>query len=437
MSRLTIRWRVTLVAVSVLALALLLVGVVANVLLTQDLKRESRSVLRNRAAAQSVTLERKNGKVVVRESANDETLDEQSWVFSDGRAVERTRSTPKVARAAEALAGVNRATFVTVEEKVRLYARPAYADDGTRLGTIVVGVSLRPYERSERIARTSTIALILFALVAAAFAVYWAVGRALSPVDEMTRRAADWSAHDLHRRFGIGPARDEISALAATLDSLLSRIDAAMQREQRVTAEIAHELRTPLSSLRAEAELRIPDASAEEAESLRRIVSGADRMNAAIETLLAAHRGDTPAGQTCDPVVAAQHAVESFRESRPDWQWETRGQPGRVIVSVDEPVLIQTLAPLLDNAARHAKDSVTVEVVAHGGQVTLAVLDDGPGIDGPLPGDIFAPGISGGDRAGLGLPLARRLAQSFGADLIAVEDDGGRFELRMDALQPD
>ena len=71
----------------------------------------------------------------------------------------------------------------------------------------------------------------------------------------MTVAAEDWGAHDLERRFDLGPSRDELTGLAATLDGLLSRIAASRRHEQRFADDVAHELRTPLATLRAQAEL--------------------------------------------------------------------------------------------------------------------------------------------------------------------------------------
>src|SRR5204862_420167 len=108
-----------------------------------------------------------------------------------------------------------------------------------------------------------------------------AVGNALRPVAEMTERAAEWSASDLDRRFNLGPPRDEIGALSATLDGLLARIGASLRHEQRFSAEMAHELRTPLSGVRGEAELALSDPGLPEAAraSFEQILRATDRMD--------------------------------------------------------------------------------------------------------------------------------------------------------------
>lgn len=432
MSRLTVRWRVTLAAVAVLALALVVASVVANVLLSNGLRRDSENVLRNRAAAEAALLNLEDGKVTVGDSPADGQLDRHVWVFAGGRELVSSAAPPAVSQAVRSMASVEHETTRDVGESVRVLARPVASDGGRPLGTVVVGAPLGPYEHSEAVARSITFALVIFTLLAAAISVYWAVGRALHPVDRMTRLAADWSEHDLHRRFDLGPPRDEVLALAATLDTLLGRIDAAMRREQRVTAEIAHELRTPLAALKAEAELRLTSADEDEAEALRRIVNGADRMNAAIETLLAAHHGDGSGEVFCDPADAARAAVEGFRDARPDRSWVIEAAHGESRVEVGSGLLVQTLAPLLENAARHADERILIDVTRSGNRVVIGVTDDGGGLpaaqqDGRQGNSLAT------TREGLGLPLTRRLAQSFGAELAIANSDGGtRFELRMD-----
>src|SRR5439155_23550123 len=109
----------------------------------------------------------------------------------------------------------------------------------------------------------------------------------------------EWSEHDLHRRFSLGPPRDELTQLARTLDGLLGRLDGAMHHEQRFSAEMAHELRTPLSGLRMEAELALRDTQTDDdrREALRRVLAQTDRMAAVIETLLTGARAESSGGR--------------------------------------------------------------------------------------------------------------------------------------------
>ena len=98
-------------------------------------------------------------------------------------------------------------------------------------------------------------------------------------------------------------------------------------------------------------------------------------------------------------------------------------------------MVAQALQPLLDNAVRHARASVRVSVGRTGDAVAFVVEDDGEGLDGEDAARLFEPGVSTEGGAGLGLPLARRLARACGGDVVAVpESDGGRFELRLPAV---
>ena len=91
------------------------------------------------------------------------------------------------------------------------------------------------------------------------------------------------------------------------------------------------------------------------------------------------------------------------------------------------------MTPLLDNALRHARTSVSLTVEPRDGRVVLAVLDDGPGVSEQEAGEVFRPGHRGavGGSAGLGLAVVRRLVESVGGSTRAVPGDGGRFEIEL------
>jgi signal transduction histidine kinase len=256
---------------------------------------------------------------------------------------------------------------------------------------------------------------------------------ALRPVAQMTADAEDWGAHDLDRRFGLGPARDELTALAATLDGLLARIAASRRHEQRFAAEVAHELRTPVAGLRARAELALtadgPGAAAEQRGALRTVVEDASRLDRAIDTLLAVARREL------DPTAGVVD-LEALAREVPGVEMSVDGPlPG----AEGEPdVVRRAIAPLVDNARHHARERVRLELSADNGRVRLAVRDDGPGLDPELGERAFDPGVRGaggaGDGVGLGLPLARRLARSCGGDVVPGPGPGGCFVLELPAI---
>jgi signal transduction histidine kinase len=427
----SLRTRVTLSTVAVLGVGLAILSVALNLLLASRLSADASSVLANRADAQVATVVTTGHTLRVREAPNDAALDEHAWIFDrQGRALEQSPAEGRLADAVRALAHVDRPTIRNPTEHIRLLARPI-----GQAGVVVVGVSMDPYRHTERIAIGFTAVLGVFVLLAGALVARRAVGAALRPVADMTARASDWSEHDLHRRFGLGPPRDELTALAATLDGLLGRIDAALRHEQRFSAEMAHELRTPLSSVRAEAELALQKGRRSDAElraALETVLAGTDRMAAVIETLLAAARSDAVRGSS-DAVAAAYTAERLVRPVAEAYQRRVvvRAEGSPLTVGAAEEVVAGALHPLLENAVRHAAHDVQVSLARENGTVVIAVADDGAGVAADDAERIFEPGVSDAGGAGLGLPLARRLARSAGGDVVAVAQDGGRFELRL------
>ncbi|MBI5106560.1 MAG: HAMP domain-containing histidine kinase [Solirubrobacterales bacterium] len=270
-------------------------------------------------------------------------------------------------------------------------------------------------------------------LLAGGLATRGALDGALRPVAQMTAHAEDWGAHDLNRRFDLGPPRDELTGLAATLDGLLARIAASRRHEQRFASEVAHELRTPLAGLRARAELALrrqgPEAERERREALEAVVEGATRLDRAIDTLVAVARRELdPASGTVDlaRLAAEVEGVEVIVD-------------GPLPLAEGDPEVVRrALAPLVDNARRHARRRVSLELSVATGIVRLAVRDDGPGLDMALGERAFDPGVRGsevpGDGSGLGLPLARRLARSCGGEVRWEPGPGGCFLLELPAV---
>jgi signal transduction histidine kinase len=261
----------------------------------------------------------------------------------------------------------------------------------------------------------------------------------------MTAQAADWGEHDLSRRFFAGEPHDELSSLASVFDRLLARLGESLSREQRLTSEVSHELRTPLAKVLAEAELAAGrDRPAREYRtSLETIGRHARDLQRVLETLLASARAAVPG------TAAASDAEESARRAAAALT-ETLASAGKSIdvictrpqrVAAEADLVERILSPVLENAARYARTRITLEIRAADGQVVFEISDDGPGVSALELDSIFDPGFVAGDTladahrgAGLGLPLARRLARAAGGDLDAdASSEGGRFVVRLPA----
>lgn len=420
--------RVVLGAVLVLLVGVLAIGVTVNVLLTDRLAHDVKAVLRARADAQATTVRLRGARVIVIEGTGAEALDREAWVFAGGREVARPIASPDARRVAR---GLGRVTATTLRDvpggRIRLLGEPVRMAGGRQYATVVVGLTLTPYESTERLARLATILLGAFVVLAGALIARRSVAAGLRPVAEMARRAEDYGEHDLAARFAHGQSEDELAALADTLNGLLGRLEAGLRREQRLSAEIAHELRTPLSGIRATAEVGLlGDRPTEMREALQVVIESADRMGGAIDALVTTTRDPGAGGATCwahEAVAAAVDALVGVALQRGVALQLRSDEPG-ARVGAEATVLTQAVSPLIENAIRHARARVEVEVeVVTGDEVVRVIVqDDGPGIAEPDVEAIFEPGVQrpgGGSGAGLGLALVRRLASAMGGQVRA------------------
>lgn len=425
-----VRTRLLLVSLVSLAVGLGALLVVGNLLLRAGVETQAHSVLRERAEAEVATLDVTPQALRLRETPNEAVLDRTSWVLSGGRVLERPRgASPALQRAAIALGREGRVVEREGPGDVRLRAVPVRADPAARpSGAVVVGYSMEQLEDVQHLVLLGSLVFAALILVACGLATRAALSGALQPVARMTADAEAWGAHDLDRRFDLGPPRDELTGLAATLDRLLARIAASRRHEQRFASEVAHELRTPIAALRARAELALgargPDQDAEHEAALRAVVDDTRRLSAAIDALVAVARRELDGSAGAVDLAAIAGEIPGVHVQADGPVPPAEGDPD---------VVRRALAPLVENARRHAREHVLLDLSADGRHVRLAVRDDGPGLDPALGDRAFEPGVRGdaapGDGAGLGLPLARRLARSCGGDVVAGPGPGGCFVL--------
>ncbi len=325
--------------------------------------------------------------------------------------------------------------------EVRIVVLPVL-DRGRRVATIQVATTTHQLRETNghllMAMAVSGVAIVL----AGALAGLFLADRALRPVDRITRLAAGIGADDLHRRvcdetWGPGRARrDELGRLARTFDALLERLQEARGRRQRLTADIAHELGTPIATIIAGAEiaLRHPHEADAARQAFQHIVDEGRYLDRVLDDLLTLTRADagTLALQRelveIDEVCRqAAHALAPLARER-DVALELDLPPRTVLVRGDELRLAQVARNLLDNALRYTPPGGTVVValrqeeggddgVGAGAIVTMRVSDTGPGIPPDEADDVFerfhrasrsapAERDARGRRSGSGLGLA-------------------------------
>jgi signal transduction histidine kinase len=427
------------------ALAAVVIGltVAFNIVLANRLDHDANGLVQARATAELASLQIAHGRIVLPEAPDDLSPDIQVWVFQGIRPLEQPRTGRANDTAAAALAAHAPGVRNVAVTQTRLYALPV-VDAGTRLGAVVAGVSLAAYDETRHTALVASVVLALAVLVAVGLAARWLIDKALRPVAQMTRQAAEWSERDLDRRFALGPPRDELTQLAATLDGLLDRLSASLRHEQRLSAEISHELRTPLASIVAEAQyaLRHGHQSDEGKATLEHILQSARTLGRTLDTLVAAARAQLdPHRARSDALACARAATQGIEQRELHVSLDAPQQA--IHVAVERELVERILAPLLDNAARHARTSIDIGIERDGDAVLFSVHDDGPGVPAREREAIFQPGHRGATKAasatlspgaGLGLALCRRLARTAGGDVHAESSEaGGRFTVRLPA----
>lgn len=419
----TLRGRLALTALAAGSLVLVLLTVAFDLLLVHRLGTEADAVVRSRAQAALTTVSvRADGSLELADGEGDTGLDAFVWVYRGLDAVERAPGPTALQARADALAGTsNRLVHDDRPPPTEFLSLPVGGAHGRQVGTVVAAVSLEPYRRSARLTVAGSVVLDVALLALLLLIARSVATRALGPVEEMTRQAGHWSVEDTSLRFGRGRRPAELEELAANLDQLLDRLSAVLRREQQMSAEISHELRTPLAGIVAEAELfgSRPRTPTEAAAAMAAVGESARRMERILDTLLAAARqGAAGAPGRSDAHLVAQEAVAAVPARVP-----TRfSGDGPLWVGVDAELLERVLVPLLENAQRYARTAVEVTVRPIGPQVEVQVRDDGPGVPAGAEDVVFEPGRrldpqDGHDGAGLGLALARRLAETAGGAL--------------------
>ncbi|ARX80864.1 MULTISPECIES: sensor histidine kinase [Streptomyces] len=262
----------------------------------------------------------------------------------------------------------------------------------------------------------------LLALVA--LFTWLSVGRVLRPVSAIRAKLADITAHDLHERVPQPGTRDEIAALARTVNATLDRLRGAVDAHRQFVADAAHELRSPMAVLRTRLELAAPEDKQLAADALDDV----ERLQSLTADLLLLARLDAREPQRTTIVDLAQLVAEEATRRRPRPHVRVRlDLTPDLIVDGSPDRLRRLVANLVDNAVRHATTTVDVTLTTHAGQAALDVTDDGPGIPPHHHTTVFdrftrldhaRTRDTGG--SGLGLPIARDIAQAHDGTLRVV-----------------
>jgi two-component system OmpR family sensor kinase len=296
--------------------------------------------------------------------------------------------------------------------------------------------------------------LISLGVLLAGFGGYFLAHRSLAPVAAMGKQAENIGAANLHERLEVRNPNDELGRLAGTFNELLNRLDRSFERQRRFISDASHELRTPVSILRGEAEVALSQLSRspeEYRESLAVLHEEAQRLARIVEdlfTLTRADAGEFRLAQT--DFYLDELAADCVRATRALAQAKSitivAATPEEMPVRADEDLLRRMILNLLDNAIKYtpAGGNVSVTCGSAPDGYELSVTDTGPGIPAEMQSRVFErffrvdrarsrTGADGG--AGLGLSIARWIAEAHLGRIELVRSDatGSKFTVRIPA----
>ena len=443
----SVRARLTLWYTAILALVLIIFSAVSYVLLAREIRAETDASLADTAhefAAAFDPADHSRGRDVLLDFRYS---DREILVLSprgDLVMASKSRIGPDERQRIEAFVRAGGKGLRTIPggeegDGVRIIVTPINVV-GTHYTVVVARALSEQADRLESAAHAVFFGIPLALLVAAAGG-YLLARKSLAPVTTMSMKARQIGAETLDERIEIGNERDELGFLAATLNGLLERLQRAFESQRRFMADASHELRTPIAIIQGEADVALArhDRSAGDyRESIEVMQRAARKLTRIVQNLFLLARGDAGRypitmsrfylGEVVGDCVRGMRSV-----ARPRGVEISCAAPEDMVIVADEELIHRLVLNLVENAVKFTPDGgrVHVAVEAGDGVCTIRVTDTGVGIPPDdqtriferfFRGDRTRPQNGGG--AGLGLPIARWIAEVHGGEL-RLEHSGG------------
>jgi signal transduction histidine kinase len=315
--------------------------------------------------------------------------------------------------------------------------------------TVLVGQSLRPVEDSVRVLSVILLGGLPLLMLVVGSATFVFVARSLRPVEAIRRRVAGITGRDMGARVPVPAAGDEVAALAETMNDMLDRLDSTVTVQRRFLADASHELRSPLATVQAGLDILagrhdLPEVAEQHVERLR---AETGRLGRLVNDLLLLARVDehglVPRPDDVDLDDLAYAERDRLAAQHPGLQVKLDVKPVRV--QGDPHHLGRALRNLVDNAARHARTTVTIRVWAEAATAGVEVGDDGPGVPVADRDRVFDRFVRLDDSrsrtdggTGLGLPIAREIIAAHGGTVtLADSADGALLRIRLPTHRSD
>ena len=341
--------------------------------------------------------------------------------------------------------GISPAATATTRE-VNLQGHPflvysALLASGGRGVIVQVGESLDQLYRAFNQIEISIVLILLIAILAVAAMSYVLASEATSPINNLAAAMREIGSEGLNRRIRLPRRKDEIGELTAAFNDLLARLEEAFARERRFISDASHELKTPLTSINANAQMLRRWGDRDEkirTESLDTIIGESASLAEMVNGMLVLAKADSGDGVPKEPLsvtALAREAVASTsaRASEKGLSLNLEAPAESPIVEGDPALLRQMITNLIDNAIKFTESGgVTVRVTSSNEEACIEVQDTGPGIDSAELAHVFdrfyrtdksrTRSVAG---TGLGLAIVRSIARVHGGSVEAERPSTG------------
>jgi signal transduction histidine kinase len=352
-------------------------------------------------------------------------------------------------------------TYVLFERATRVKRSLAFPDSqipghtmpslpAKSIGTKALGEEIKRASDLHQLVVNSGIALAILAVVALLLG-WFVAGRMLRPLRTITATARRISASDLHKRLALSGPNDELKELGDTFDELLGRLQRSWNSQRQFISNVSHELRSPLTRLRLQAEIAATDSEAT-VESLQAgyqgVIAAAQRQEELIAALLSLAKGQRGLDreETCDLGPIAREVLGARRQQADQRGLHVGTEIKPAAVSGDRRLIEQLIGNLVDNAILHNTPGgnlqlTTATAAGHG---VLTISNDGPIIPTTELERLFRPfqRLEPGRRHhttghGLGLSIVDAIATAHGAAITARNRPEGGLKIQITFPPPD
>jgi signal transduction histidine kinase len=305
--------------------------------------------------------------------------------------------------------------------------------------TVVVSESGKATDMRMQAGLMLVLGIAVLATITATGLAYLQARRLARPLRDLAHTAERLGSGDprpRHRRYGVA----ELDRIAEVIDHTAERISGMLATERRLAADASHQLRTPLTALSMRLEEIIAaqdlvDVKEEAAIALTQV----ERLTDVVQRLLTdarhPHRSTSSVPIDVDAVIRQQ--IFEWRPAFRSARRPIRVVGARGLAAITTPgAFAQVLATLLENSLMHGAGPVTIKTRMASGSVVVEVSDEGPGVPAELGPRVFDRSVSGRASTGLGLTVARELAEADGGRLELLQQRPAVFALFLTAQQP-